>query len=83
MFFIFGIRTKAHPMGWAPMVCPRCGQPGNALIVREVTKFSLFFVPLIPLRTKYVAECQAPMCRSRVALSRHEAQRLLAEGVRA
>jgi hypothetical protein len=81
VFLIFGFRTKSYPQGWVAMVCQVCGHTGNQLLVREVTKFSLFFVPLFPVRTKYVVECQNPMCRSRVKLSGAEARRLLAAGV--
>lgn len=81
MFLIFGLGTKAHPLGWVAMVCPVCDQAGSMLLVREVTKLSLFFVPLIPVRTRHVAQCQNPMCRSRNRVSGGEARRLLAAGV--
>ena len=77
MLLIFGLRTKAYPLGWVAMVCQVCGQTGSQLLVREVTKLSLFFIPLIPVRTKYVVECQNPRCRSRVRVTRGEAHRLL------
>ncbi len=81
VFLIFGFRTKAEPLGWVAMVCQVCGHTGNQLLVREVTKLSLFFIPLIPVRTKYVVECQNPMCRSRVKIGKAEARRLLDAGV--
>ena len=81
VFLIFGLRTKAHPLGWVAMVCPVCGHTGSQFLVREVTKFSLFFIPLIPIRTKHVVECQNPMCRSRVKISAGEARRMLNPGV--
>ncbi len=77
MFLIFGFGTKAYPLGWVATVCQVCGHAGNLLLVREVTKLSLFFIPLIPVRTKHVLECQNPMCRSRVPVSGGEARRLL------
>jgi hypothetical protein len=57
-------------------VCHVCGRAGNLLLVREVTKLSLFFVPLLPVRTKYVLECQNPICRSRNRIDKREAERL-------
>jgi hypothetical protein len=78
VFLIFGFRTKAYVLGWVAMACQVCRQPGSLLLVREVTKLSLFFVPLVPVRTKYVVECQNPRCRSRVRASGGEARRLLA-----
>lgn len=81
VFLIFGFRTKAHPLGWVATICQVCGQAGSLLLVREVTKLSLFFVPLIPVRTRHVVECQNPMCRSQVKVSGGEARRLLDAGV--
>ncbi len=63
------------------MACRVCGQAGSLLLVREVTRFSLYFIPLIPVRTKHVVECQNPMCRSRAKISSGEARRLLDAGV--
>jgi hypothetical protein len=81
VFLIFGFRTKAYPLGWVATVCPVCGRAGSLLLVHEVTKLSLFFVPLIPVRTRHALECQNPVCRSRVKVSRGEARRLLDAGV--
>jgi hypothetical protein len=81
VFLIFGFRTKAYPLGWVPMACEVCGQAGSLPLVREVAKLSLFFIPLIPVRTKHVVECQNPVCRSRVNVSDREARGLLNAGV--
>jgi hypothetical protein len=81
VFLIFGLSTKAFPLGRVAMACHVCGQAGTLLLVREVTRFSLFFIPLIPIRTRHVVECQNPMCRSRTKISSGEAQRLLQAGV--
>jgi hypothetical protein len=81
VFLIFGFGTKTYPLGWVAMACHVCGQAGTLLLVREVTRFSLFFIPLIPIRTRHVVECQNPMCRSRTKISSGEAQRLLQAGV--
>ena len=82
MFLIFGFRTKVYPLGWVAMACHVCGQPGDMFLVREVTKFALFFIPLITVRTRHVAECQNPMCRSRIKVDEREVRRLLDGGVR-
>lgn len=81
MLLIFGLRTKAYPLGWVALVCQVCGQAGSQLLVREVTKLSLFFIPLIPVRIKHVVECQNPVCRSRAKISADEARRLIDAGV--
>ncbi|WP_035855696.1 hypothetical protein [Cryptosporangium arvum] len=73
MFVIFGFRTTVFPLGWVTMACHVCGQ-GRMALLREVTKFSLFFVPLFPVRTKYVAECGNPMCRTRRPASKSDSR---------
>ncbi|WP_329109701.1 zinc ribbon domain-containing protein [Micromonospora sp. NBC_01699] len=80
MFLIFGWRTKAQLLGTVLMACRVCGQPGNLLVVREVTRLSLFFIPLIPIRTKYVVRCANPYCGAGTGVSADEARRLLATG---
>jgi hypothetical protein len=81
VLFIFGFRTKAHVLGWVGGFCHVCGRTGNLLLVREVMKLSLFFIPLIPVRTKYAVECQNPGCRAYTRIDKREAERLLAAGV--
>jgi hypothetical protein len=79
MFLIFGLRTTAKRLGPVSMICPVCRQLGGMLLVREVTKLSLFFIPLLPIRTRHVAQCTNPMCGARVAMTGGEAHRLLAD----
>jgi hypothetical protein len=81
VLLIFGFRTKASALGWVAAICHVCGQTGTLLLIREVTKLSLFFIPLIPVRTKYALECQNPACRARTRIDKQEARRLRAAGV--
>ncbi|MBB5111790.1 zinc-ribbon domain-containing protein [Micromonospora echinospora] len=74
MFFIFGLRTKVVRSGVVTEVCRNCGNQAAQVITRRVTKFSLFFVPLIPLRTRYSQQCT--FCGAEYDISRAEAQRL-------
>ncbi|WP_250030139.1 zinc-ribbon domain-containing protein [Paractinoplanes maris] len=82
MFLIFGFRTKPEALGWVGGPCRVCGQNGSRLLIREVTRFSLFFIPLIKVRTRYVVECHNPMCRSVDRISKSEAESLMRGGVR-
>jgi hypothetical protein len=81
MFLIFGLRTKARQLGWVAMPCRVCGQTGTLMVVRETTKLSLFFIPLVPVRTKHAVQCANPVCGNRFTVSAGEARRLLAAGV--
>lgn len=82
MFLIFGFRTKPVALGWVGAPCRTCGQTGSQLLIREVTRLSVFFIPLIKVRTRYLLECHNPVCRSVTRISRGEAETLLREGVR-
>ena len=81
MLLIFGLRSMAYPLRWVAGFCQVCGRTGSLLLVREVAKLSLFFIPLIPVRTGFVLECQNPVCRSRIRIDKREARRLQDAGV--
>jgi hypothetical protein len=76
VLLIFGFRTRAYALGWVAAVCHVCGRTGTLMLLREVTKLSLFFVPLIPVRTRYAVECQNPACRNGTRIGKDEARRL-------
>ncbi|MBE1490909.1 zinc ribbon domain-containing protein [Plantactinospora soyae] len=78
MFLIFGLRTKSERLGLVPMACRVCGQSGSMLLVREITRFSLFFVPLFRVRTKHRLYCTNPLCGAGTDIGAGEARRLLA-----
>ncbi|GAB2601805.1 hypothetical protein Aab01nite_63370 [Paractinoplanes abujensis] len=50
MFFIFGLRSKDKIVGSRVGQCEVCGAVAAQTLVRRTTKFSLFFVPLFPVR---------------------------------
>ncbi|WP_431930969.1 zinc-ribbon domain-containing protein [Micromonospora sp. RP3T] len=74
MFFIFGLRTKVTRSGVVTQVCRHCGNQAAQVITRRATKFSLFFVPLIPVRTRHAQQCT--FCGAEYDISRAEAERL-------
>lgn len=83
MFLIFGFSTKAHQLGPVSRACRVCGQVGTLVLAREVTKLSVFFIPLLPVRTKHAVYCANPACGAREKVSADEARRLLGGGVSA
>lgn len=50
MLLLFGLRTKDDLVTTAVMACEVCGHRAPQSLVRRTTKFSLFFVPLFPVR---------------------------------
>lgn len=74
MFFIFGLRTGVHRLGAPFLVCRHCGNAAAQVITRRVTRFTLFFIPLFPVRVSYAMQCTA--CAVAYRLPRAEAIRL-------
>jgi hypothetical protein len=56
MIIIFGVRRLSRNLGVVIWQCGRCGEARQVLF-RIRTFFALFFVPLIPMTTRYVTVC--------------------------
>jgi hypothetical protein len=56
------------------LVCRVCGNTAAQQLWKRATKFSLFFIPLFSVRTRYLMGCG--FCGSEYAVSRAEARRL-------
>ncbi|MER5628557.1 zinc-ribbon domain-containing protein [Streptosporangium sp. NPDC005286] len=70
---IFGLRTVVHRLGVLTLVCRNCGNAAAQVLSRRVTKFSLFFVPLFPVRTRYGMQCT--FCAASYDIPKEEAER--------
>lgn len=58
MFLLFGFRTRDSVVSRRLMVCEVCGVNAAQSLVKRSTKFTLFFVPLFPIkRSTYYLEC--------------------------
>lgn len=57
------------------MDCPRCNNSSEWPIHRERSYFSLFFIPLIPYKTRFLLSC--PVCRETREISAEEKDRYL------
>ncbi|WP_248966116.1 zinc-ribbon domain-containing protein [Sphaerisporangium perillae] len=71
MFILFGFGTRIHPLGTLTAACRNCGNVAAQMLSRRVTKFSLFFIPLFPVRTRYAAQCT--FCGATYRISEDEA----------
>ncbi|WP_326823087.1 zinc ribbon domain-containing protein [Streptosporangium sp. NBC_01639] len=76
MFLLFGFRTVLHQLGVMTAVCRNCGNTAAQMLVKRTTKFTLFFIPLFPVRTRYGTQCT--FCAASYEISRGEANRLTA-----
>ena len=76
MIFGWG-RTTVHTLGWAPTrMCGHCHNEGPWLVARVRRWFTLFFIPVVPYDSRYVAMC--PICSSRFEVDREWASGLIA-----
>ncbi len=56
---IFGLHVSRILMATPVYVCERCGNNAAHQLVKRVRKFSLFFIPLFPVGTRYEDTCTA------------------------
>jgi hypothetical protein len=54
---IWGFRGRVRPLAMVRTRCPRCGQEAAHRLVRSQRWFTLFFIPIFPFRTRYIATC--------------------------
>ncbi len=76
MLIIFGVRRRGHRMANVFAMCGICHTPAAQSIIRIKTFFTLFFIPLIPLGSKYRSTCT--MCGGTIALTKDQADHAMA-----
>ena len=57
MIIIFGFRRMLARLGTVFVMCGSCSTPAAHALVRTRRWFTLFFIPVIPLGTKYFTTC--------------------------
>ena len=75
---IFGLSSKDFLMATLVFVCERCHQQGAHQLVRRVRRISLFFIPLIPVGTRYLDVCT--VCGRTVDVPREMAEQAAVTG---
>ncbi|MER6416726.1 zinc-ribbon domain-containing protein [Streptomyces humidus] len=75
---IFGTKGYLYQLAILTLVCGRCGNPAAHTLRKRVTKFTLFFVPLFPISTKYATQCT--FCGAEQKVTREQADQLPAQG---
>jgi len=76
---IFGTKGYLYQLAILTLVCAQCGNPSAHTLRKRVTKFTLFFVPLFPVSTKYTTQCT--FCGAEQKLTAEQAERLQAQAV--
>ena len=78
MLLIFGLKRYLDQLAMLTLACPRCGNPAAHGLWRRRTKLTLFFVPLIPVSTRYETHCTS--CGASARVPKAEAHRLQGVG---
>ncbi len=76
MIILFGTRTYLQQLAILTLVCGRCGNPSAHTLRKRVLKFTLFFIPLFPISTKYAMQCT--FCGAEQQVPKEQADGLLA-----
>ncbi|MET9394531.1 zinc-ribbon domain-containing protein [Streptomyces sp. NPDC006624] len=71
---IFGTKGYLYQLAILTLVCGQCGNPAAHTLRKRVTKFTLFFVPLFPVSTKYSTQCT--FCGAEQKVTREQAEQL-------
>jgi hypothetical protein len=75
VFLLLGLRPVASVLLVVTFVCGHCGTAARQRIVREQQKITLFFVPLLSIRTRWSVECDH--CGRSTELSKQQAEHAL------
>ena len=74
---IWGYRTRMFQLVLATFLCGRCGNPAAHAVLKRVTKFTLFFIPLFPISVKYLTQCT--FCGGQNRITREQADQIVAQ----
>ncbi|WP_333772692.1 zinc-ribbon domain-containing protein [Streptomyces sp. IBSBF 3136] len=69
---IFGTSGHLYRLAILVLACRHCGNPAAHTVTKHVTKFTLFFVPLFPVSTRFATQCT--FCGTEQEVSREWAE---------
>ena len=75
MLILFGLRRRGYRLANVFAMCGICHTPAAQAVVRIKTFFTLFFIPLIPVGTKYRSTCT--LCGGTIELSKDQADQAM------
>jgi hypothetical protein len=76
MIILFGFRRRATRLATIFVMCAYCHTPAAHVLTRTRRYFTLFFIPVIPLGTKYITTCT--MCGHATQITKEGADQYLA-----
>ena len=77
MLTIFGSHIEADRIGPVRQACPLCQPPGQLVLNREITTFTMMNLQVLRIRTQLVLRCLDPACGAMAVVSPAEAKHLL------
>jgi DNA-directed RNA polymerase subunit RPC12/RpoP len=75
---IFGTSVKQLLLATLFYVCETCGNQAGHRLVKRVNRFSLFFIPIFPISTRYIDTCA--YCGRSIEVPRDRAEMAAAQG---
>jgi hypothetical protein len=73
---IYGHRTMVRQLALIMTICERCEQRALLQVNRRITKFTMLFIPLLPIRSSYFTRCAA--CNKSHPLRKETAMQMVA-----
>lgn len=75
MLILFGTRTKEKRLCTeGALRCSHCGNVTNWEVIKATDWFTLFFVPVIPMSSRYYEVC--PICHMANPISKADSEQL-------
>ncbi len=74
MLVIFGLSRKERVLAALPYSCGTCGHAGPQVLAKRSRRFTLFFVPVLPLGSHHEVSCR--WCGASRRVGAGEARRL-------
>jgi len=74
---IWGFRQRVLQLAMVTFLCGQCSNPSAHALRKAVNKFTLFFIPLFPISTKYFTQCTFCGCTNRI--TKEQADQVLAQ----
>ncbi len=75
---IFGFSTKQILLATLVYICEVCGNNAAHHLVRRARRFTLFFIPILPLGSSYLDTCTA--CGRGITVPADRAEAAAAQG---
>jgi hypothetical protein len=77
MLVVWGWRRYVQTLAMITLVCSSCQRPAAHAVRRMVTKFTLFWIPLFPVGSKYSLQCT--FCGGQARVNKEQADQLVAQ----